>query len=50
LLVGSPPSWRCLTPTPVTTQVWRSGKEDDIAARDSYANYAFMLGGTNDNL
>ncbi|PRP68009.1 dihydroorotase [Nonlabens agnitus] len=35
---------------PQTTSMEEWQKKMDIAARDSYANYAFMLGGTNDNL
>jgi dihydroorotase len=35
-------------PQTVTMKEWRS--KMDIAARDSHANYAFMLGGTNQNL
>jgi len=35
---------------PQTTSMEEWQKKMDIAAQDSYANYAFMLGGTNDNL
>ncbi len=35
---------------PQTTSMEEWQNKMDIAARDSYANYAFMLGGTNDNL
>jgi dihydroorotase len=35
---------------PQTTSMEEWQNKMDIAARDSYANYSFMLGGTNDNL
>ena len=36
--------------TPQTTSMAEWQKKMDVAASDSYANYSFMLGGTNDNL
>lgn len=35
---------------PNTTSIMELNKKFDIASKDSYANFSFMLGGTNDNI